>query len=213
MPLEQKRRIEDIAMNDRPRAATARAESLEAFAQARVHALLRGPALALSAALLIALCARFTLPLPFTPVPLSLQNFAMLLVALVLGSRLGAAALATYVALGAGGLPVFTPGPGGVAQLFGPTGGYLIAYPAAAFVAGYIAERARERFSYAALGAAAGNLVLFAGGIAWLMVLTGASLWQAAAFGLYPFFFAEVMKVMIAAALAVRIARSGWLRS
>lgn len=198
---------------NKPSPLTAKAEPLEAFVQARLHAMLRLPAIVLAASLFVALCARVTLPLPFTPVPLSLQNFAVLLVALVLGSRLGAAAMAVYVGMGALGLPVFTPGPGSLAQLFGPTGGYLIAYPAAAFVAGLVAERARQRFSYAALGAVAGNLVLFAGGISWLMVLSGASLAQAAAFGLYPFVFAEVMKVMVAAALAVRIARSDWLRS
>src|SRR2546423_2722842 len=82
--------------------------------------------LVVGASLFVALCARVTLPLPFTPVPLTLQNFGVLLVGLTLGSRRGFAALALYLVEGAVGMPVFNPaGLGGVAQLFGPTGGYL----------------------------------------------------------------------------------------
>ena len=94
-------------------------------------------ALVVSATLVIALCARVTVPLPFTPVPLTLQNFAVLLVGLVLGSAGGFAALLLYLAEGLVGLPVFNPtGPGGLAQLLGPTGGYLMAYPVVAFISG-----------------------------------------------------------------------------
>lgn len=157
------------------------------------------------ASLAVALCARLSLPLPFTPVPLTLGNMAVLLVGMLLGSRRGLAALVLYLAEGAAGLPFFSPaGPGGVAQLFGPTGGYLLAYPAAAFLAGWLWERAAEGFARAVLAALAGELILFAGGIAWLMVLTH-SLPQAAMFGLYPFVFAEVIKVMTAAGAANRI--------
>src|SRR5881409_1766138 len=82
------------------------------------------------ASMFVALCARITLPLPFTPVPLTLQNFGVLLVGLMLGSRRGFAVLALYLAEGAAGLPVFNPtGPGGIAQLMGPTGGFLMVYP------------------------------------------------------------------------------------
>src|SRR6266704_4343654 len=99
------------------------------------------------ASLFVALCARLTLPLPFTPVPLTLQNFGVLLVGLSLGSRRGFAALALYLAEGASGLPVFSPmGPGGIAQLLGPTGGFLLAYPLVAFLAGWIAERGERTF-------------------------------------------------------------------
>src|SRR5215469_16303907 len=84
----------------------------------------------LGASLFVALCARITLPLPFTPVPLTLQNFGVLLVGLLLGSKRGFAALALYLLEGASGMPVFSiAGVGGVAQLFGPTGGYLMMYP------------------------------------------------------------------------------------
>jgi biotin transport system substrate-specific component len=188
---------------------SSKAEPFETFLAARAYARLRAPALVLAGAMFVALCARFSLYLPFTPVPLSVQNFGVLLVALVLGSRLGAASMGTYLLLGSIGLPVFTPGSAG---LFGLTGGYLLAYPLAAYVAGAIAERARERFGRAALAAVAGNVVLFAGGMAWLLLLTGQAA-QAAAWGLYPFVFAEVMKVMLAAAAATRLARSGWLPS
>src|SRR5437899_12034244 len=89
----------------------------------------------IGASLVVALCARVTVPLPFTPVPLTLQNFGVLLVGLLLGSCRGFTALALYLAEGALGLTVFSPtGLGGLAQLLGPTGGFLIAYPAVAFV-------------------------------------------------------------------------------
>lgn len=193
----------------KPNRLSSKAETFENYAAARAFAVLSSPVLVLAGVLFVTLCARFSLYLPFTPVPLSVQNFGVLLVGLVLGSRLGAAALGAYVLMGSIGLPVFTAGSAG---LFGPTGGYLLAYPLAAYVAGAIGEQARSRFRYAALGAVAGNVVLFAGGMAWLLLLTG-ELAQAAAWGLYPFVFAEVMKVMIAAAAATRLARSGWLPS
>src|SRR5436309_11932974 len=89
----------------------------------------------IGASLVVALCARVTVPLPFTPVPLTLQNLGVLLVGLLLGSRRGFAALALYLVEGASGLPVFNPaGLGGVAQILGPTGGFLMAYPLVAFV-------------------------------------------------------------------------------
>src|SRR5271156_5890585 len=87
-------------------------------------------AIVIGASLFVALCARITLPLPFTPVPLTVQNFGVLLVGLLLGSKRGFAALALYLAEGAVGMAVFSlPGIGGMAQLLGPTGGYLMMYP------------------------------------------------------------------------------------
>ena len=98
-------------------------------------------AIVVGASLFVALCARIVLPLPFTPVPLTLQNFGVLLVGLVLGSRRGFAALALYLSEGLIGMPVFSPtGPGGLAQLLGPTGGFLLAYPLVAGIAGWIFE-------------------------------------------------------------------------
>jgi len=161
--------------------------------------------LVIGASLFVALCARVTVPLPFTPVPLTLQNFAVLLVGLVLGSRRGAIALVLYLMEGALGLPVFSSGLGGVARLLGPTGGYLMAYPLVAFVSGFIAERGSKSFRRYGVAAVLGEAVLFAGGLAWLSVWTHGSWWQAAHFGLYPFVFAEVAKVMAAAALGARL--------
>jgi biotin transport system substrate-specific component len=164
-------------------------------------------AVIVSASLFVAFCARVTLPLPFTPVPLTLQNFGVLLVGLTLGSRRAFAALALYLAEGMMGLPVFNPtGLGGLAQLAGPTGGFLLAYPFVAGVAGLIFECGKHNFARAAIAASAGEIVLFAGGLSWLAILTH-SVAQAALFGLYWFVFAEIIKVMLAAGIA-----TGWQR-
>jgi biotin transport system substrate-specific component len=156
------------------------------------------------ASLFVALCAHITIPLPFTPVPLTVQNFGVLLVGLLLGSRRGFAALALYLAEGAMGMPVFSPvGPGGIAHLLGPTGGFLLAYPLVAWLAGFIMEHGRKTFARAAMGGLLGEVVLFTGGLTWLAVLTH-SVAQAFRWGLYWFLFAEVIKVMMAAGIAVR---------
>ena len=164
-------------------------------------------AIVVSASLLVALCARVTVPLPFTPVPLTLQNFGVLVVGLLLGSRRGFAALALYLAEGASGLPVFNPaGPGGIAQLFGPTGGYLMSYPFVAALAGFIHERGRSTFARAAAAGLAAEVLLFTVGLTWLAIWTR-SLAQAFRFGLYWFLSAEVIKILFAAAFAARFRR------
>ncbi|MGA7402012.1 MAG: biotin transporter BioY [Candidatus Sulfotelmatobacter sp.] len=161
-----------------------------------------------SGSLFVALCAHITIPLPFTPVPLTVQNFGVLLVGLLLGSRRGFAALALYLTEGAMGMPAFSPvGPGGFAQLLGPTGGFLLAYPLVAWVAGYVMEHGRRSFARAAIGGLLGEVVLFTGGLAWLAVLTH-SLAQAFRWGLYWFLFAEIIKVMVAAGIAARWQRN-----
>ena len=158
----------------------------------------------IGASLVVALCARVTVPLPFTPVPLTLQNFGVLLVGLLLGSRRGFAALALYLVEGASGMPVFSPaGPGGIAQMIGPTGGFLMAYPLVAFTAGWIYERTSRRLVWAALAAFIGEVVLFAGGLGWLFALTH-SLSLAIKWGLYWFAFAEIIKILMAAGFAAR---------
>jgi biotin transport system substrate-specific component len=159
------------------------------------------------ASLLVAISARFSLPLPFTPVPLTLQNLAVLLVGLTLGSRRGFAALALYLAQGAAGLPFFSGGAFGLAVLFGPTGGYLLAYPVVAFLAGWIVERTAKDFRHALLASVVAEMVLFACGVGYLVALTRVSLLQAASFGLYPFVFAEIMKITAAAGMASRLQR------
>ena len=166
--------------------------------------IIRQVALVVGASLFVALCARITIPLPSTPVPLTVQNFGVLLVGLLLGSRRGFAALLLYLAEGAIGLPVFNPtGVGGVAQLLGATGGFLLAYPLVAWAAGYIMEHGRKNFARAAMGGLLGESVLFVGGLSWLAVLTH-SVAQAFRWGLYWFLFAEIIKVMLAAGIAAR---------
>jgi len=168
-------------------------------------------AIAIAASLFVALCARISVPLPFTPVPLTLQNFVVLLVGLALGPRRAFAALLLYLAEGLMGMPVFSPtGPGGVAQLLGPTGGFLLAYPFVAGIAGWVfdgkSEAKKKSFAHAILACVLAEIYLFAGGLSWLAILTH-SFAQAIRFGLYWFIFAEVIKIMSAAALA-----SGWQR-
>jgi biotin transport system substrate-specific component len=160
------------------------------------------------ASLFVALCARVTVPLPGNPVPLTLQNFGVLVVGLLLGPRRAFAAMILYLAGGAGGLPVFnSAGPGGTAQLFGLTGGYLLAYPFVAGLAGFLFERGRKTFARAAAAGIVAEILLFAIGITWLAIATG-SFKKAIFFGLYWFVFAEVIKVLLAAAVAVRIKRA-----
>jgi len=165
----------------------------------------RQVALVVGASLVVALCARITIPLmPLTPVPLTVQNMGVLLVGMMLGSRRGFAALALYLVEGAVGLPVFNPtGPGGIAQLLGPTGGFLMVYPFVAFLAGYVFERGTKSFLRAAVAGLLAEILLFAGGLTWLYVFTH-SLAKAAYFGLYWFIAAEIIKVMFAAAIANR---------
>lgn len=175
----------------------------------RILEALRQMALLIGASVFVALCATkgsISL-LPLTPVPLTLQNFAVLLVGLLLGSRRGFAAMMLYLVGGIAGLPVFNAGPGGIAQLFGVTGGFLLAYPFVAFLAGWTFERGNKTFARAAVAGIAAEALLFAGGIAWLYAFTH-SLAKAAYFGLYWFIAAEVIKIMAAAGIASRWRRS-----
>jgi biotin transport system substrate-specific component len=170
----------------------------------------RQVALVVGASLVVALCARITIPLiPLTPVPLTVQNLGVLLVGLLLGSRRGFAAMALYLAEGAVGLPVFSPSPTGlvgIAHLLGPTGGFLMVYPFVAFLAGYIFERGTKSFMRAAIAGLLAEILLFAGGLTGLYLYTH-SLARAAYFGVYWFVAAEIIKVMFAAAIATRFRR------
>jgi|SRR5579872_6271723 len=173
-----------------------------------VPAGVRQVAIVVSASLFVSVCAHISIPLPLTPVPLTFQNFAVLLVGLMLGSKRGFAALALYLGEGAVGLPVFSPfGAGGIAQLLGPTGGFLLAYPLVAWLSGYVMERGRNSFARAAIGSLLGEALLFSSGLAWLAFLTH-SVAQAFRWGLYWFVFAEIIKVMMAAGVAARVPRS-----
>jgi len=177
--------------------------------QERILEAARQAAIIVGASLFVALCARVTFSLmPLTPVPLTLQNFGVLLVGLLLGSRRGFAALTLYLIEGAVGIPVFNAtGPGGLAQLFGFTGGFLLAYPLVAFFAGYIFERGGKSFARAVVAALTAESLLFAGGLSWLYFFTH-SLAKAAYLGLYFFVAAEIIKILLAAAIAFRWRRN-----
>jgi len=152
----------------------------------------------LAGALAVAVASQVALPVPGTPVPVSLAPLAVVLVGGLLGAGTGAAALACYLVLGALGLPVFAPeGLPGAARLLGPTGGYLLAYPVGAAVAGAVAARGAS-WPRALLAPALGILAIYAGGVAQLVVLTG-SAGRAAALGAAPFVVADLAKIGVAA--------------
>jgi biotin transport system substrate-specific component len=170
---------------------------------------LRTAAVVLLGSAFAAVCARVSVPLFFTPVPLSLAPFAVLLLGLLLTPRLAAATFAAYVAEGAMGLPVFAPTPlvPGLAHLFGPTGGYLLAYPLAALLIAFLYRRTRRGFTAATLSAAAGSLVILACGALWLAVLTHASAQSVFTLAVLPFLPGDVLKIVAAAALATGFRR------
>jgi biotin transport system substrate-specific component len=149
--------------------------------------------------------AQISIPLPFTPVPFTFQPMVVLLGAAALGARLGAASQVLYLTLGILGMPVFAASPilpQGVARLLGPTGGYLMAYPLAAFVAGSLAERGYDRRYFTAVVAMiAGLAFVFAGGVVWLALFAqpATGFTGALAAGLYPFLAADLAKLLIAA--------------
>src|SRR4051812_40076210 len=163
-------------------------------------------ALVVGFSLVTALAAQVAIPLPWTPVPITGQTFAVLLTGALLGSRLGALAMLAYLLEGAGGLPFFAAGGSGIQRLFfSPTSGYLLSYPVAAFVVGLLAERGWDRrFLTAAAAMALGSLVILLGGWAWLARFVS----PAAAFeaGVAPFLIGDVIKIALAAA----VLPSGW---
>lgn len=151
--------------------------------------------------LLVTAMAQVRIPLPFTPVPLTGQTFAVLLVGAVLGSRRGTASLLFYLAQGAAGLPVFAGGASGLAYMAGPTGGYLAGFVAAAFLVGWLSERGLERRIRSALPVfLAGEAVIYLFGVPWLGVYIGME--RALAAGLLPFLVGDAIK-LAAAALAL----------
>ena len=177
----------------------------------RPLAWLRITGIVLFASLFVALCAHVALPLYFTPVPLTLQPFAVLLIGLLLSPRLAAASLIAYLGEGALGLPVFAPaGPAsavGLAHLFGPTGGYLLAYPFAAMLISMLYQRSRRGFVAALLSATAGNLLILSVGALWLWILTHASAGFVLMQSVIPFLPGDALKVIAAASVA-----AGWHR-
>jgi biotin transport system substrate-specific component len=160
----------------------------------------------LAASLVIAIAAQIAVPLPHSPVPLTMQPLAVLLVGVALGSRRGSAAAALYLLEGASGLPVFAQGHGGAFWLGAATAGYLWSYPAAAFVAGWVSERGwGSTRGRAIAGMLAALAVIYAGGWSWLAVMNGPSV--ALAIGVAPFLIADIIKVALGAALLPRMHR------
>ena len=156
-------------------------------------------------ALFVAIFAQVKIPLPFTPIPLTGQTFAVLLVAAALGSKRGAASMAFYIALGAFGLPVFAGGASGISYLSGATLGYLVGFVLAAYVVGLLAERGLERsIRTSIIPFLVGTVIIYACGVAWLAIVLG-SFSKAVAVGLTPFLIGDFIK-LIAAALALPVA-------
>jgi biotin transport system substrate-specific component len=171
--------------------------------------------LAVSATAFVALCAHVSVPIFFTPVPITLQTMAVILVGLAFGPVLGASAMVLYLAEGAMGLPVFSPhGPGGVAQLLSPTAGYLFSYPLAAAASGAVVRVVRsDRFQFPAaiLAGLAASVFIFAMGAGWIACLPHSSVSAAWHLGVMPFLPGEVLKVAAAASAYTTFRR--WQRS
>ena len=170
---------------------------------------LRGASMLFIAALTAA-AAQVSVPLPFTAVPFTFQPMIVLLGGLALGSRLGMGSQVLYLLAGIAGLPVFAASvtlPPGALRLLGPTGGYLVAYPIAAFLVGYLAERGFDRrYLTSVLAMAAGLVVVYACGTFWLAYVartatgsTSLGLQAALAAGVYPFVAADLLKLVAAA--------------
>jgi len=194
-----------------PTSPTHAAPALHATTQDNLQKLAMRATIALLATVFVAVCAHIALPLGFSPVPLTLQTFAVMLIGMVFGPALGGATLALYLAEGLCGLPVFSPaGPGGLAQLMGLTGGYLFSYPIAAAMAGTITQKLRHRMPGLAAciiaGICAASFIL-AMGASWLGVITHISVSRAAAMGIVPFLPGEGLKVAAAAGIATT-----WMR-
>src|SRR5258705_10545045 len=156
-------------------------------------------------AVLVALAAQVSVPLPGTPVPMTLQPMAVLLVGGLLGARLGALIMILYLAMGAAGLPVFTPTVPllGFARLFGPTGGYLLAYPVAAWAVGTVV-RDGSRVWRVGCGVFAGLVLICLGGLAHVAILTG-NLSAAARFGTWPLLLGDLLKLVILVPVLARL--------
>lgn len=174
-----------------------------------VSSWLRSAGIVLAGSVLVAVCAHVAVPLYFTPVPLSLAPFAVLVLGLLLRPGLAASTLGAYLLQGALGLPVFAPTPAisGMAHLLGPTGGYLLSYPLAAALIAFLVRRTGRGFAAAAVCAALGSFVILACGATWLALLTHASAQSVFKLAVLPFLPGDALKVAAAAGLA-----AAWIR-
>ena len=173
--------------------------------QSRLSSLTYNATLVVGGSLLVALCAQLAIYLPFSPVPVTMQTFGVVLVGALLGSRRGALSMVAYLTEGAMGLPVFAGGGFGLAHLLGPTGGYLLGFVPAAFIVGWFAERGWDRRYWSTIAAMSlGTMALFICGLAWLVKFVGSDLVLQA--GLFPFLPGSVVKIGLASILLP----SGW---
>ncbi|HVQ36139.1 MAG TPA: biotin transporter BioY [Pyrinomonadaceae bacterium] len=160
----------------------------------------RSVSLVFAFSLLVALSAQIVIPIGLVPV--TAQTFAVLLTGALLGSRMGAAAIIIYLAEGAIGLPFFSGGRGGLAHLMGPTGGYLVAFPAGAFITGAFAEHGWDkRFLTAAAAMAVGSLVIMLSGWTWFSLVTNTPLTVSFQTTVLTFIPGDIIKILLAAAL------------
>lgn len=190
--------------NESPTHAATASQSVSVIeaASLQVIAWMRTLFVVLCGSLFVAICAHITLPLDFTPIPLSLQDFAVMAIGLFLTPRLAMFTMLAYLVEGAAGLPVFAPGPmelAGIAHIFGPTGGYLMAYPTVAAVTSYLWRTGERSFLGALVSAGAGNLILLTLGGAWLGLMTHISPQAVLAEAVMPFVPGDVIKVVFAA--------------
>ena len=145
---------------------------------------------------IVAISAQITINLPFSPVPITGQTLAVLLAGLFLGKNLGAASIAAYLAQGAAGLPFFAGGKYGLATLFGPTGGYLFGFLAAAYIVGMLSELRYQRSLFQASSTIiVGNVIIYIFGLVWLARFVGES--QVLQLGLYPFLIGDLLKILL----------------
>ncbi len=164
--------------------------------------LVKDSLLVIGSSLLLALCAQLSFHLPFTPVPITLQTFGVVLIGAALGKKRGALAVLLYLAEGAAGLPFFAGGSAGISYLSGVTAGYLWAFPIAAFVTGFLCERGLDRsYLTVALAMLPGTLIIEIIGFCWLAVLLHIGLGQAFLLGWLPFLPGDLVKLVIAVAL------------
>jgi biotin transporter BioY len=160
----------------------------------------RSISLVFAFSLLTALAAQIVIPAG--PVPITAQTFAVLLTGALLGSRLGAAAMIVYLVEGASGLPFFYGGSSGIMHLLGPTGGYLVAFPAAAFITGAFAEHGWDkRFLSAVAAMAIGSIIIMLSGWAWFSYVTNTPALVAFQFNVLKFIPGDIIKILLAAAL------------
>jgi len=161
--------------------------------------------LVIGGSLLIGLCAQVKVLLPFSPVPITAQTFAVLMIGTLLGPWRGSLAVLAYMFEGAVGLPVFALG-GGFTVLIGPTGGYLVGFVPAAYITGLLAQKGWDRrIGTTVLAMVLGNIVIYAFGLLWLCCLTGINR-AVLSVGLYPFIVGDLLKIALAAA----VLPSGW---